>query len=41
MLIDGAVYVPLREVADKMGAAIAWDNVSKTASVETNTKRGA
>ncbi|MNC79273.1 hypothetical protein D3C75_1317030 [compost metagenome] len=35
VLIDGAVYVPLREVADKLGAAIAWDNVSKTAKVTT------
>jgi N-acetylmuramoyl-L-alanine amidase CwlA len=35
VLIDGAVYVPLREVSDKLGAAIAWDNVSKTASVTT------
>ncbi|AIQ13622.1 N-acetylmuramoyl-L-alanine amidase [Paenibacillus durus] len=35
VLIDGTVYVPLREVADKLGAAIAWDNVSKTASVTT------
>lgn len=35
VLIDGAVYVPLREVSDKLGAAITWDNVSKTASVQT------
>lgn len=35
VLIDGAVYVPLREVADKLGAAIAWDNASKTAKVTT------
>jgi len=33
VLIDGAVYVPLREVSDKLGAAITWDNVTKTASV--------
>jgi N-acetylmuramoyl-L-alanine amidase CwlA len=35
VLIDGAVYVPLREVSDKLGAAIAWDNVSKTAAITT------
>ncbi|WP_256718602.1 N-acetylmuramoyl-L-alanine amidase [Paenibacillus odorifer] len=33
VIIDGSVYVPLREVAEKLGAAIAWDNVTKTASV--------
>ncbi|OMD07832.1 N-acetylmuramoyl-L-alanine amidase [Paenibacillus odorifer] len=33
VLIDGAVYVPLREMSDQFGAAIAWDNVTKTASV--------
>jgi peptidoglycan L-alanyl-D-glutamate endopeptidase CwlK len=33
VLIDGKVYVPLREVADKLGAAITWDNVKKVASV--------
>ncbi|NGM81183.1 N-acetylmuramoyl-L-alanine amidase [Paenibacillus sp. 7124] len=35
VLIDGTVYVPLRELADKLGAAIAWDNVTKTATVNT------
>ncbi|WP_342480392.1 N-acetylmuramoyl-L-alanine amidase [Paenibacillus sp. FSL L8-0340] len=35
VIIDGAVYVPLREVAEKLGAVIAWDNVSKTAKVDT------
>ncbi len=33
VIIDGAVYVPLREVSEKLGASIAWDNVSKTATV--------
>ncbi|WP_419884820.1 N-acetylmuramoyl-L-alanine amidase [Paenibacillus sp. B-A-8] len=33
VLIDGAVYVPLREMSDQFGAVIAWDNVTKTASV--------
>lgn len=33
VLIDGAVYVPLREMSDQFGAAIAWDNATKTASV--------
>ncbi|WP_379161398.1 M15 family metallopeptidase [Paenibacillus sp. sgz5001063] len=41
VLIDGAVYVPLREVSDKLGAAITWDNESKTASIKTKTNRGA
>ncbi|WP_342439351.1 M15 family metallopeptidase [Paenibacillus sp. FSL L8-0436] len=35
VIIDGSVYVPLREVAEKLGAVIAWDNVSKTAVVKT------
>lgn len=39
VLIDGAVYVPLREVSDKLGALIAWDNVTKTAAI--TTKEGA
>lgn len=38
VLIDGSVYVPLREMSDKFGAVIAWDNVTKTASI---TKEGA
>lgn len=33
VIIDGSAYVPLREVAEKLGAVIAWDNVTKTASV--------
>lgn len=33
VIIDGAVYVPLREVSEQFGASIAWDNVSKTATV--------
>lgn len=35
VLIDGAVYVPLREVSDKLGAAFTWDNASKTAAITT------
>lgn len=35
VIIDGSVYVPLREVAEKLGAVIAWDNDSKTAKVDT------
>ncbi|ETT41444.1 L-alanyl-D-glutamate peptidase [Paenibacillus sp. FSL R7-269] len=38
VLIDGAVYVPLREVSDKLGAAITWDNVSKTATITKEAK---
>ncbi|MEK4157584.1 N-acetylmuramoyl-L-alanine amidase [Paenibacillus sp. FSL R10-2779] len=33
VLIDGAVYVPLREMSEKFGAVIAWDNVTKTATI--------
>jgi peptidoglycan L-alanyl-D-glutamate endopeptidase CwlK len=35
VVIDGLVYVPLREVSERLGATIAWDNVSKTASIIT------
>ncbi|WP_449600287.1 N-acetylmuramoyl-L-alanine amidase [Paenibacillus sp. Marseille-Q9583] len=38
VLIDGAVYVPLRDVSDKLGAAIAWDNVTKTATITKEAK---
>lgn len=35
VIIDGSVYVLLREVSDKLGAGIAWDNASKTATITT------
>jgi N-acetylmuramoyl-L-alanine amidase CwlA len=38
VLIDGAVYVPLREMSDQFGAAIAWDNVTKTATITKGAK---
>ncbi|MEK5414409.1 N-acetylmuramoyl-L-alanine amidase [Paenibacillus sp. FSL L8-0708] len=38
VLIDGAVYVPLREMSDQFGAAIAWDNVTKTATITKEAK---
>ncbi|WP_373455861.1 stalk domain-containing protein [Paenibacillus sp. VTT E-133291] len=37
-MIDGAVYVPLREMSDKFGAVIAWDNVTKTATITKEAK---
>lgn len=38
VLIDGAVYVPLREMSEKFGASIAWDNVTKTATITKEAK---
>ncbi|MEK5396037.1 N-acetylmuramoyl-L-alanine amidase [Paenibacillus sp. FSL K6-2859] len=38
VLIDGAVYVPLREMSDQFGAVIAWDNVTKTATITKEAK---
>lgn len=35
VIIDGLVYVPLRDVGEKLGAVVAWDNVTKTAHVNT------
>ncbi|WP_143812490.1 stalk domain-containing protein [Paenibacillus sp. VTT E-133291] len=37
-MIDGAVYVSLREMSDQFGAAIAWDNVTKTATITANAQ---
>ncbi|HEY2491568.1 MAG TPA: GH25 family lysozyme [Paenibacillus sp.] len=33
LLIDGKTYVPLRAVSDALGAKIAWDNNTKTATI--------
>jgi hypothetical protein len=32
-VIDGSTYVPLRAVADMLGAEVGWDSKTKTASV--------
>ncbi|MFD1135566.1 N-acetylmuramoyl-L-alanine amidase [Paenibacillus urinalis] len=39
VLIDGTVYVPLREVAEHFDADIAWDNKTKTATITTKGAR--
>lgn len=39
VLIDGTVYVPLREMTTYFDAGIAWDNQTKTAAI--TTKKGA
>lgn len=33
VIIDGAVYVPLRGVSEVLGASIKWDNKTKTATI--------
>ncbi|MFB5761017.1 M15 family metallopeptidase [Paenibacillus medicaginis] len=33
LLVDGTVYVPLRSVGDALGAAVSWDNKTKTATL--------
>jgi len=33
LLIDGKTYVPLRAVGEALGAAVSWDNATKTARV--------
>lgn len=38
VLIAGAVYVPLREMSDQFGAVIAWDNLTKTATITKEAK---
>lgn len=35
VIIDGAVYVPLRDVGEKLGATVSWDNATKMAHVTT------
>lgn len=35
VIIDGSVFVPLREMSERWGADITWDNVSKTATITT------
>ncbi|MFK4171065.1 N-acetylmuramoyl-L-alanine amidase [Paenibacillus lautus] len=34
-LLDGVTYVPLRAVAEALGATIAWDNKTRTATVKS------
>jgi N-acetylmuramoyl-L-alanine amidase len=35
VIIDGAVYVPLRGVGEALGASITWDNAKKLATITT------
>lgn len=35
VIIDGAVYVPLRGVGEALGADITWDNAKKLATITT------
>lgn len=35
VIIGGSVYVPLRGVSEALGAAITWDNKTKTATIKT------
>lgn len=35
VIIEGSVYVPLRDVGEKLGAVVAWDNKAKVAVVTT------
>ncbi|RCX22971.1 peptidoglycan L-alanyl-D-glutamate endopeptidase CwlK [Fontibacillus phaseoli] len=35
VIIDGSVYVPLRDVGERLGAVVAWDNKTKVAVVTT------
>lgn len=39
LIVDGSVFVPLRDVGERLGATVIWDNVTKTAAVIT--KKGA
>jgi len=38
VIIDGAVYVPLRGVGEALGAAITWDNKAKLATITTKER---
>lgn len=33
VIIDGRTFVPVRFVADELGATVAWDNVTKTVTI--------
>lgn len=35
VIIDGVTYVPLRDIGEKLGAVVTWDNKTKTAEVKT------
>ncbi|MDH6675711.1 N-acetylmuramoyl-L-alanine amidase [Paenibacillus sp. LBL] len=39
VIIDGSVYVPLRYIAERVGANVAWDNTKKIATI-TSKERG-
>lgn len=36
-MIDGSVYIPLRTMAEAMGATVAWDSTSKTVVIVYDT----
>ena len=33
VIIDGRTFVPVRFVADELGAAVAWDDATKTVTI--------
>ena len=33
VIIDGRTFVPVRFVADELGATVAWDNATKTVTI--------
>lgn len=35
VIIDGTVYVPLRDISERIGATITWDNKAKVATLTT------
>ncbi|WP_052759486.1 N-acetylmuramoyl-L-alanine amidase [Paenibacillus sp. DMB20] len=35
VIIDGSVYVPLRDISERIGASITWDNKAKLATITT------
>lgn len=39
VLIEGRVYVPLAAVGKAIGAAVTWDNISKTATLTTKENK--
>lgn len=39
VIIDNRVMVPLRYISESLGATVTWDNLTKTVSVASSTKR--
>lgn len=37
VIIDGSTYLPVRAIADMMGASIIWDGTTKTISIQGNS----